>query len=60
MHAERLQLMVTHRRKSDLSIRQYSDLRSVRGVHAISGDTVDDYLFDVGDILHPEQRQLVR
>src|SRR6266851_3560573 len=60
MHAQRLEVMLTHRNQGDVAVGEDRNLRAVRGMDGIAGLVIADCALDVGDVLHAEERQLPR
>src|SRR5712692_5276740 len=60
MHAQRLEVMLTHRNQGDVAVGEDRNLRAVRGMDGIAGLVIADRTLDVGDVLHAEERQLPR
>ena len=60
MDAHRLKLVLAHGSERQVAVRRQSDRRPVGGINRILGGSVigDDRL-DIGDILQPEQRQVL-
>src|SRR5262249_41332707 len=58
--AQRLEIVLTKRRKGNVAVGKCGDLRAVRGMYGVAGSIVDDGTLDVSDVLHTEQRHLSR
>lgn len=60
MDAYWLEIVLAYGRECQIPIGKDRYLGSVGGMDRIACGPVDDDPFDIGEVLHPEQRQLVR
>lgn len=60
MHTQWLEVMLTHGRKGKIAIGEHRDLCAVRRMDRVADHLVDEYLLDIRQILHTEEREFPR